>query len=81
MEIEKVIVSSSSRKLRGEWTSFITPSRWNWSYYLGWFLLPHRKGIKGFFDRFRENLANLGKVAYKKRLESFEIDNPDLNNR
>lgn len=45
-------------KLRDEWTSYITQGRWNWSHYLGWFLLPTRKGIFGLCDRLREKRAN-----------------------
>ena len=46
------------RRLQGEWTSYIEPSRWNWSYYLGWFLLPSRKGLPGIIDKLRERWVN-----------------------
>ena len=31
------IISAEGRKLRGTWTSYITPSLWHWSIYIGYF--------------------------------------------
>lgn len=57
-EITIISPSDTHRTLRGDWYAYYEPSRWNWSYYCGWFLYPRNKGFLKILDVLREKYAN-----------------------